>query len=175
MQLTIIKPDNLTIIDAESLTFDLSGFEMPESFWALQWRHNQGEVEYDLRINPHHNPDLITELPDWTAPIIEEYDRLKALKDNPPEPTEEEKYAALVSQRNSYLTATDWLIQRNNDQLLIGAQADLEYNHFHELQHWRQSLRDLPEQYPTSDEWVWPYVPGFLVPDYLSIYAGNEG
>lgn len=82
--------------------------------------------------------------------------------DTPPPPSEEEIYASLVNQRNRYLAATDWLIQRTNDQLLIGAPADLQYSDFLEVQHWRQELRDLPEQYPTSEEWVWPDVPDGL-------------
>ncbi len=71
MELTIVQPDNLTIIDKTPQRFDLSGYGLPANLWALQWRVTDGEVEYTDQPNEH-----ITTLPGWTLPIIEEHQRL---------------------------------------------------------------------------------------------------
>ena len=82
MRITIVKPDNLTIIDDQSQVFDLSNFYTIDNLWALQWNENNGHIEYDLSINRHHNPEFITELPGWTIPIIQEHERLTRLHNN---------------------------------------------------------------------------------------------
>lgn len=174
MKLTIVKDDNLVIIDRQPMRFDLSSFKLAENFHALQWFEDHGEEEF----NDGTPNSVITDIEVY-QPIIDEYYRLEDIANNPPEPTEEKLYAQLVSQRNQYLAITDWLIRRNNDQLQIEAPVDLEHSDFLKLQHWRQALRDLPEHYPTSEDWVWPEVPAFLVPGlvpgYPASYAGNEG
>ena len=72
MRLTIVKADNLTLIDSKPQAFDLSAYDLPEHFWALQWQDSAGEIEYD---NGTDNQS-IDDLPDWTAPIITEHQRL---------------------------------------------------------------------------------------------------
>ena len=71
MNLTIVQPDNLTLIDNTPQRFDLSPFDVPENLWALQWQQESGEIEYTGQPN-----EPITELPGWTTPIIEEHQRL---------------------------------------------------------------------------------------------------
>lgn len=71
MRLTIVKEDNLVLIDRQVQTFDLSGYELPESFWALQWQETSGEIEYTDK-----NNEKIDVLPDWTKLIIAEHQRL---------------------------------------------------------------------------------------------------
>lgn len=70
MQLTIVKEDNLVLVDRKAQTFDLSGYSLPEDLWALQWQDNNGEIEYTNK-----NNEKIDVLPDWTKPIIEEHQR----------------------------------------------------------------------------------------------------
>ncbi len=76
MRLTIVEPDNLTIVNGKSQQFDLSPFELPEHFWALQWHTDKGNIEYNLYEVPDHQPEDIDTLPDWTQPIIDEHERL---------------------------------------------------------------------------------------------------
>ena len=71
MRLTIVKEDNLVLIDRQVQTFDLSGYELPESFWALQWQETSGEIEYTDK-----NNEKIDTVPEWTKPIIAKHRRL---------------------------------------------------------------------------------------------------
>lgn len=70
MQITIVKADNLVLIDGQSQAFNLSQYDLPHGFWALQWNDQSGEVEYE------NNNQFIDILPDWTKPIIAEHQRL---------------------------------------------------------------------------------------------------
>ncbi|WP_420588185.1 hypothetical protein [Bacterioplanoides sp.] len=76
MQLTIVEPDNLTIVDGKTQQFDLSGYELPDHFWALQWQDDKGHIEYNISEVPDRQPDNIDTLPDWTESIIAEHQRL---------------------------------------------------------------------------------------------------
>ena len=167
MRLTIVKDDNLVMIDQRPIRFDLSPYDLPENFHALQWYDDHGEEEFnDGTLN-----QTIDNL-DAYAPIIEEYDRLRVIEDNPPPPTEAEKYTSLVNQRNSCLSQTDWLTIRQTDQTLSPDidPASLTDDEFNQFLVWRQELRELPEMYETSDAWQWPDAPDYLVPEYLAVY-----
>ena len=37
MRLTIVKDDNLVIVDKRAIRFDLAPYDLPEKFHALQW------------------------------------------------------------------------------------------------------------------------------------------
>ena len=71
MQLTIVKQDNLVLIDNQAQTFDLSAYSLPETLWALQWQETRGEIEYTDK-----NNEKIDTFPEWTKPIIAEHRRL---------------------------------------------------------------------------------------------------
>ena len=171
MRLTIVKDDNLVIIDKRPIRFDLSDYGLPENFHALQWYGNDGEAEF----NDGTANEPINSL-DVYAPIIEEYDRLKAIEDNPPAPTEKDKYVGLVGQRNQYLNQTDWLTVRHSDQATSPDidPTSLTESEFKKLLVWRQELRELPEMYKTSDAWQWPDPPAYLVPKYLAVYPPEK-
>jgi len=62
MKLTIVKEDNMVLVDGKSLELDLSTITFPENFWALQWNGSSGHIEYN---NPMIQNDEITSLPDW--------------------------------------------------------------------------------------------------------------
>ena len=68
MQLTIVKEDNIILVDGLEQSFDLSGYSLPENLWALQWQNTAGEIEYTDK-----NNEKINVLPDWTKPIIEKH------------------------------------------------------------------------------------------------------
>ena len=82
MNLTIVRADDLVIIDDQPQRFDLSSYSFPAAFWALQWRNDQGEIEFN---NAEPN-QMITELPEWTTAILAEHARLteEALQPVPP-------------------------------------------------------------------------------------------
>ena len=71
MQLTIVKQDNIVVVDNQVQTFDLSGYDLLENFWALQWQEKIGEIEYTDK-----NNEKIDVLPNWTKPIVAEHKRL---------------------------------------------------------------------------------------------------
>ncbi len=76
MQLTIVEPDNLTILDGKTQQFELSSYDLPEHFWALQWQYMTGHIEFNQYEVPNKPPETIDALPDWTQPIIDEHERL---------------------------------------------------------------------------------------------------
>ena len=166
MRLTIVKDDNLVIIDQHSIQFDLTPFLLAENFHALQWYEDHGEEEF----NDGTANKEITDISPY-QPIIDEYERLKDIEDNPPPPTEQEKYTTLQEQRNGYLSQTDWLVTRNRDQMLaVDQENTLTDDQHQELLGWRQSLRGLDDVYDNSDEWVWPSAPEWLIEQYLPDY-----
>ena len=69
MKLTIIYQDNLVVVNGVTQKFDLSAYDIPEFFWALQWNDNVGELEF-LEQNVS-----IDALPEWTTAIIAEHSR----------------------------------------------------------------------------------------------------
>ena len=71
MNLTIVKADNLVIVDDQPQQVDLSTFNLPNYFWALQWRDDHGEIEF----NNHELNESIAKLPDWAIAIVAEYHR----------------------------------------------------------------------------------------------------
>ena len=70
MQLTIVKPDNLVIVDNHGLEFDLSGFDCPENLHALQWTADAQHIEFTDQPN-----EPLTELPEWAQGIMAEHQR----------------------------------------------------------------------------------------------------
>lgn len=164
MRLTIVKDDNLVILEKHPIKFDLTPFNLPKNFHALQWYNEQGEEEF----NDGTPNKKITSLNDYHS-ILDEYMRLADIEDTQPEPTETEKFNSLVNQRNSYLSRTDWIILRHNEQSfhpeITCSISDIQYL---DLLMWRQILRELPEIYKTSDKWQWPDAPAYLVPKYLN-------
>lgn len=71
MKLTIVKEDNIILVDGLAQSFDLSGYSLPENLWALQWQYKAGEIEYT-----DENNETIDSLPDWTNAVVEEHKRL---------------------------------------------------------------------------------------------------
>ena len=156
MRLTIVKPDNLMIIDQEPVTIDLTAFSLPEHFHALQWYGNRGELEFDDG-SPNQPIDNITAY----QPLIDRYAELKKQAENPPPLPEAEQYKLLVSQRNSYLNQTDWLILRQQEQQQTNS-STVTVSDFPDILRWRQQLRDLPQQYTSSAAWRWPEPPASI-------------
>lgn len=70
MNLIIIRPHNLVVVDTDALNFDLSE-SIPENLYALQWQQTHGHIEYTDQPN-----EDITELPDWAVAVVEEHQRL---------------------------------------------------------------------------------------------------
>ena len=167
MRVTIVKDDNLVIIEKRPIRFDLSPYGLPKKFHALQWDNDFGEEEYNDGTTNKSIGDLSR-----YQPIIDEYMRLQEIEDNPPPPTESEKYASLINQRNSYLNQTDWLAIRHTDQTVSPdiEPTSLNDDQFKKLLVWRQELRELSDRYKTSGEWQWPDHPDFMVPKHLSVY-----
>ena len=71
MQLTIVLPDQLTLIDGQPQRFDLDKFDVPPGLHALQWKNDTGHIEYSNLPN-----EPLDTLPDWVDAIIEEHRRL---------------------------------------------------------------------------------------------------
>ena len=74
MKLTIVKEDNMVLVDGKSLELDLSTITFPENFWALQWNGSSGHIEYN---NPMIQNDEITSLPDWANVCVTKWQTKK--------------------------------------------------------------------------------------------------
>ena len=74
MRLTIVKPDNLVILDKRSHRLSLT--DVPGNLHALQWQGSQGHIEYSNQPN-----EAIRQLPGWTEPLIQEHQRLSDIED----------------------------------------------------------------------------------------------
>ncbi|KUZ74972.1 phage tail protein [Burkholderia ubonensis] len=81
---------------------------------------------------------------------------------DPLPPTRTEIASVKRAQRDSALTATDWLASRHQDEKLIGNGTTLSAAQFSTLIKYRQALRDL------SDADGWPYVALPPAPDFVS-------
>lgn len=117
MQLTIVKEDNLVIVGGKEQTFDFSSYSLPENFWALQWKDDVGEIEYNNKENKK-----IDAVPVWVNPIIEEHKRL----------TEEQKLQQKKeNQQNFFLQ--NGQVRINRIQRKIKAKQDKELNQIKDL------------------------------------------
>lgn len=76
MHITIVREDNFVLIDGNPQNFELSLYDLPEGLWALQWAETKGEIELS------DGNVFIDELPEWTAPLITEHERLTAEQNN---------------------------------------------------------------------------------------------
>lgn len=65
---------------------------------------------------------------------------------DPPPKTQQEIENEARSQRDGALDATDWIVQRHQDQLAVGVETTITDNEYKELQEYRQALRLWPEQ-----------------------------
>ncbi|OQS42349.1 phage tail assembly chaperone [Chromobacterium haemolyticum] len=76
-----------------------------------------------------------------------------------PQPTSSQLAEKARLQRDNFLVATQWLVQRHRDQIEIGAATTLSADQFKELQTYRQALRDVPAQNGFPASITWPAVP----------------
>ena len=169
MNITIVYPDDLVIIYGKLQRFDLSSYSFPAAFWALQWRNNQGEIEFD---NAEPN-QIITNLPEWTTAIIAEHARLTEQDlQPPPPPTPEEQFQEMNCQRNRILDDSDWTVIRHKDQLELKIPTTLLPDAYKATLVWRQQLRDMPQTFGSykaggpAPKWTWPPVPPELEDDF---------
>ena len=72
MQLTIVYPDDLVVIDRVCQTIQLDPFNPPVNLHALQWSGKAGRIEYD-----DYTVDPIVELPQWALDVVDEFNRLR--------------------------------------------------------------------------------------------------
>ena len=54
MYLTIVKPDNMTLIDWHPQTFNLLDYGVPGNLHALQWQNDSGHIEYSNPVSYTH-------------------------------------------------------------------------------------------------------------------------
>lgn len=62
-------------------------------------------------------------------------------------------------ERNIRLLQTDWVIQRHQEQKLLNISCTLSDELFQQVLNYRQALRNLPLQYDSLDNVVWPINP----------------
>jgi hypothetical protein len=80
----------------------------------------------------------------------------------PPEPAGDELAELMRAQRNAAITATDWIVARQQDELALGVATTLTAEQYATLLAYRKTLRDLP------DSASWPGVELPAVPAFVT-------
>lgn len=127
-----------------SETMQLVSYEPGRSIYVVEF--TGGKVE--------HGPDLHAMV--W---ISENLDVIKAaalqdLEEHPPYPP-----LTLVEVRNSKLYATDWVLQRKQEEDLMGTPNTMSAEKFVAVLQYRQALRDITQRYSAINSVVWPTNP----------------
>lgn len=92
MRLTIIRDDNVVIVDGRALSVDLSG--LPDNLHAVQWDGLAGHVEYNDG-TPNEKLDAITA---WQS-VVDAWEAVRLVEDAPQsEPSLEEVKAAKLAE-----------------------------------------------------------------------------
>ena len=138
---TVVPADNLIIVGGEALVFP---FDAPANLHALQWRENEGHTEWTDGPN---RPLVAADYDDQVAPYVKAWEEEKARQEQVASEaeaarlaeynSEEARFERLRAERDSRLSATDYLLMQDYplDNTLKEA-----------VQLYRQALRDLPSQ-----------------------------
>lgn len=88
MQLTIVRPDNVVLINGRGIKLDLSRFPYLKGVHAVQWDGEKGHVEYDNRQTKEYraNENLMDIMQYET--VIEAWKQAAAKEDEKPRPKE---------------------------------------------------------------------------------------
>lgn len=78
---------------------------------------------------------------------------------DPPPPSKDELAANARARRNAALAETDWIVTQQQEQILTGAPA-IDNPRLQAIAHYRQALRDVPQQAGFPDKIDWPDAPG---------------
>ena len=83
MKITIVKDDNLVMVDGIGLQFP---FEIDANIWSIQWQDNEGEIEYvdetpNLSINDFTGFQYLIDAYNLEKIIQEENEAQKLLDD----------------------------------------------------------------------------------------------
>lgn len=145
-RVTVVPADRLVIVDGQALTFD---FNAPGRMHALQWDGLQGHIEWrGSGDEPPHNEVLDADsYADLVAPYVKAWEEEKARQEQVASEaeaarlaeynSEEARFERLRAERDSRLSATDYLLMQDYplDNTLKEA-----------VRLYRQALRDLPSQ-----------------------------
>lgn len=111
-RLTIINGnagDDAVVIDGRAQYFPVDALLNDSKIWAVQWEDGAGWVEY--RDNTQKGIDSLDEF----QPVIDEFNRLCEVEDNPPLPTAEQLQEIENAEARFYLSNTDWYVIRQQE------------------------------------------------------------
>ncbi len=177
---TVVPCDNIVIVEGGIVTIEeLNNVDITEAInsstiHAIQWANGQGHVEY--RDESVVNQVLVDEddYNVWLAPFVSLWEEKKASLEEAQAMAEAEALALynsedaraerVRSQRDSHITACDWVITRHRDEVDEGANTTLSANQYAEWLAYRKALRDLPsvDGFPWDgggEETPWPDEP----------------
>lgn len=163
-RVTVVPADKLVIVDGQALNFD---FNAPGRMHALQWDGLQGHIEWlgSGDEPPHNEPLAADSYAGQVAPFVKLWQDEKArLEQVAAEAeaarlaeynSEEARFKRLRAERDSRLSATDYLLMQDYPLANTLKEAVRLY---------RQALRDLPSQEGApwdggGDETPWPAAP----------------
>lgn len=91
MRLTIIRDDNVVLIDGRAMHVSLS-LLLPANLHAVQWDGETGHIEY----NDGTPNEALAGISSW-QPVVDAWEAARQVEDAPP-PTEEERLGAAIAE-----------------------------------------------------------------------------
>lgn len=161
-RVTVVPADRLIIVDGYALCLD---YTSPDGMHALQWNGEGGHIEWKDGPN---QPLQAADYDDQVAPFVILWQDEKARREQAAAEaeaarlaeynSEESRFERLRAERDSRLSATDYLLMP--DYPLSEGQRTV-------LQSYRQALRDLPSQEGApwdggGEETPWPEIPNWV-------------
>jgi len=117
------------------------------------WQDSNGGLHDDM-------DGAALSLPSWPASGLTlltdvQVAAVRAAQQAAPAPTAD----SVRAQRDTLVSATDWLVQRHRDQIEAGSATTLTAEQYAALQTYRSALRNVPEQSGFPATVTWPTYP----------------
>lgn len=164
MKVSVIAEDLTVYLDGRPIRLDR--LDLPEEVWAIQYDGSTAEVEYrDGRMN-----QLVTgqDARDMLDPLIAAAQAQAAREEAEAEAEREawlDSWERVRQERNVLIMSVRWLLERHQDEQLLGMPTTLSEDDIQELGRYIQALRDVPlqeEQGVRARDVTWPDPPHFV-------------
>lgn len=171
MRVSIIKPDSLVIVDGEPLEVDLSF--LPPNVWAIQTYGESAEVEYTDAPNSTKVPE------EWVTQAIAAWNHVKEVAETKQAYEAEtwlNSWERVRAERDALLSTSEYLWkieQRRHDEQKRLIELGESVNLYRtpewmaaaesEVLLYHQKLRDVPQDFSSPTDVIWPDVPHWIV------------
>lgn len=141
---SVVTSDNVLVVDGVGREFN---YPRPDNVHAIQWHKGQGSVEY-TDDTPVHYFD-VTEYKTFIAPYVEalnEYVKKEEEEHKRLINSRDYKESTIRVKRDWLLNDSQWVVDRQRDQINAGIPSTLSVEEFQDWLDYRQALRDITIQ-----------------------------